>query len=80
MDLRAEVTIDFDEKRRVWSTAEATGVDPQEATSAAHALSLAASAGALDSYSKVAAHRPDLGGTPPVPKGPDMTTFGEDDD
>lgn len=90
MNIRAEVTIDLDEKRRVWSTAEAMDVDPDDAKDAARGLALAASAGALDSYGTVVAHRPDLAGDAPagmvptqdVPphKRPDMPAFGDDDD
>lgn len=90
MNIRAEITIDLDEKRRVWSTAEAEQVDPEDVRDASRALALAASGGALDSYGKVVAHRPDLvPDAPPtmvpatdVPphKRPDMPAFGDDDD
>lgn len=89
MMIRAEVTIDLDEKRRVWSTAEAADVDPEDVRDAARGLTLAASAGALDSYGKVVAHRPDLGDVPPqqfdnpeLPphKRPGMPAFGDDDE
>lgn len=63
MNLRAEVTIDLDEKRRVWSQADAEDVPLARVSEIARELSQAAAQGAEQGYLQAVQRREGLGGT-----------------
>ena len=76
MRINAEVTIDLDEKRRVWSQADAEGVAVEQIEGVAGALCRAAADGAKAAYDHALDRNPALGKSKDG-KDP-LATFGDD--
>jgi hypothetical protein len=65
MNLRAEVTIDLDDKRRVWSQVDAENVPPEKCGDIAVEIAMSAADGAQRSFDHAIARDPRLGGERP---------------
>lgn len=78
INLRAEVTIDLDKNRRVWSQTDAENVPPERVSDVAISLCAASANGANQAYDHAIRRNPDLGKIPEDEKKQSLETFGDE--
>lgn len=72
MKFVGEASFDLDEKRKVWITLSAEGVEPDNAANVAAALAEAVTEQAAQAYAHAAANHPEITKKPP------LSTFQDD--